>query len=175
MAVDRPGGTSGSGETVLHGGNTNRVVRVGETVRRTAGPWTPTVHLLLRQLEVAGFDAAPRVLGMDERGREVLSFIHGDTVGYPMPSFVWSDATLMQVGQLLRRYHDLTATMTFPNAAWRPYAVVDGPAEVVCHCDWVPTTPYSGTAALSRWWTGTTPDRAVGWQTSRTPHTRGFP
>lgn len=138
MAVDRGGSTPGSGEIVLHGGNTNTVVRVGDTVRRTSGPWTATVHSLLRQLEVAGFDAAPRVVGVDSRGREVLSFIDGDTVAYPMPRFVWSDATLVQVGQLLRRYHDLTATMAFPKATWRPYAVVAGPSEVICHCDWGP-------------------------------------
>lgn len=116
MAVDPGGSTSGRDEIMLDGGNTNTVVRVGDTVRRTSGPWTPTVHSLLRQLEGAGFDAAPRALGMDSRNREVLSFIEGDAVAYPMPSFVWSDATLVQVGRLLRRYHDLTATMTFENA-----------------------------------------------------------
>src|SRR5437764_413718 len=77
-------------EVVLHGGNTNTVVRVGATVRRTAGSWTPTIHALLRHLESTGFDAAPRALGLDAQGREVLSFIDGTTVQYPMPSFVWA-------------------------------------------------------------------------------------
>ncbi len=31
-------------------GNEGRVVRVGETVRRPVGPWTPAVHLLLAHL-----------------------------------------------------------------------------------------------------------------------------
>ena len=55
------------------GGNLNDAVRVGDTVRRRAGPWTPAVHALLRYLESAGFEA-PRVVGMDAQGREVLGF-----------------------------------------------------------------------------------------------------
>lgn len=127
VADDRSGGMPDDQEPVLHGGNTNTVVRVGDTVRRTSGPWTPTVHALLHQLDVAGFDAAPRALGLDARGREVLGYIDGDTVTYPMPRFIRSDEILVQVGQLLRRYHDLTTTMTFPDATWRPYAELAGP------------------------------------------------
>ena len=56
-------------------------MRVGDTVRRATGPWTPAVHALLRHLESVGFDAAPRVLGVDERGREVLTYLEGETIG----------------------------------------------------------------------------------------------
>ena len=52
-------------------------MRVGDTVRRRAGPWTPAVHALLRYLEAAGFEA-PRVRGIDERGREILGYIPGE-------------------------------------------------------------------------------------------------
>jgi hypothetical protein len=62
-------------EELLTGGHLNPVVRVGDTVRRTPGPWTPAVHLLLEHLERSGFDGAPRVLGFDDQGREVLSFL----------------------------------------------------------------------------------------------------
>ena len=54
------------------------VVRIGDTVRRTPSEATPAVHDLLRHLEAKGFDGAPRALGFDEHGREVLSFIDGD-------------------------------------------------------------------------------------------------
>lgn len=128
----------GDDEVVLHGGNTNAVVRVGETVRRTAGPWTSSVHALLRHLHAAGFEAAPRPLGVDAKGREVLSFIDGDTVAYPMPGFVWSDTTLGDVGRLLRRYHDLTLSLAIGDGQWRPYADMPGAPEVICHCDWGP-------------------------------------
>jgi hypothetical protein len=51
-------GDAGAGdaeEEPLTGGFVNKVVRVGSTVRRTTGPWTPGVHALLRHLEAAGF------------------------------------------------------------------------------------------------------------------------
>jgi hypothetical protein len=38
------------------------VVRAGGTVRRSAGPWTPNVHALLRHLRDRGFDKAPALL-----------------------------------------------------------------------------------------------------------------
>ena len=65
-------------EEVLRGGAVNpSVVRIGETVRRTPSEATPAVHDLLRHLEMNGFDGAPRALGFDEDGREVLSYIDG--------------------------------------------------------------------------------------------------
>ena len=43
-------------EIPLAGGNMSAgVVRVGDTVRRPAGPWTPAVHALLTHLHEAGF------------------------------------------------------------------------------------------------------------------------
>src|SRR5438270_12220257 len=70
-------------EIPLLGGNTSTVVRAGDTVRRNAGPWTPAVHALLRHLEYVGFTGAPRALGIDERGRAVLSFLDGACGEYP--------------------------------------------------------------------------------------------
>ncbi|MEU0570392.1 hypothetical protein ABZ297_34080 [Nonomuraea sp. NPDC005983] len=49
-------------------------------MRRPAGPWTPAVHALLAHLNDAGFRGAPRPLGIDDRGREVLTFAPGDAV-----------------------------------------------------------------------------------------------
>ncbi len=60
-------------EIPLPGGTVNEVVvRVGNTVRRSTGPWTPAVHALLRHLESVGFEYSPRVLGFDAKGREVF-------------------------------------------------------------------------------------------------------
>src|SRR5437879_2964164 len=54
-------------EERLPGGNLSpRVVRVGATMRRPVGPWTPAVHALLNHLHAVGFDGAPRVLGLDD-------------------------------------------------------------------------------------------------------------
>src|SRR5438094_344586 len=64
-------------EEPLAGGNLNSaVVRVGDTVRRTSGPWTPAVHALLKHLASVSYPA-PRPKGIDEQGREVLSFVPG--------------------------------------------------------------------------------------------------
>ena len=75
------GGDAALHETALVGGDVNVgenvVVRVGDTVRRPVGPHTAYAHALLRHFERVGFDGAPRVLGLDEQGREVLSYVEG--------------------------------------------------------------------------------------------------
>ena len=58
-------------EIPLHGGNVSTVSKLGDTVRRNVGPWTPAVHSLLNHLQRVGFTGSPHVLGMDERNREV--------------------------------------------------------------------------------------------------------
>jgi hypothetical protein len=66
-------------EIPLLGGIANRglVVGSGQTVRRPQRATSAEAHALLRQLEEVGFDGAPRFLGTDARGREVLSYITG--------------------------------------------------------------------------------------------------
>ena len=54
-------------EVPLYGGNVTGATRIGQTVRRTTGPWSTTVHTLLRHLEKNGFIGAPRFLGIDEQ------------------------------------------------------------------------------------------------------------
>jgi hypothetical protein len=67
------------------GGGLTDVERVGETVHRSTSSWTQAVHALLAHLELVGFEGAPRVLGFDSEGREVLSFIAGTGL------FAWTD------------------------------------------------------------------------------------
>ncbi len=95
-----------SQEIPLHGGNVSTVVRVGDTVRRNAGPWTPSVHALLRHLEYVGFTGAPRALGMDERNREVLSYLEGECGEYPLAPHWVTDEALVTVATMLRMFHD---------------------------------------------------------------------
>jgi aminoglycoside phosphotransferase (APT) family kinase protein len=69
------------------------------------------VHRLLDHLETCRFDGAPRFLGIDEKGREVLSFIDG-IVPFDLSTGsedVWADTALTEVFGLLRRFHDATA------------------------------------------------------------------
>src|ERR1700753_2437604 len=97
-------------EVPLHGGNmSGPVVRVGDTVRRPAGPWTPAVHALLAHLHDAGFEGAPRPLGLDSSGREVLTFIPG-TVAWPDGFHLLDDdRALRRAARLIREFHDAVA------------------------------------------------------------------
>jgi Ser/Thr protein kinase RdoA (MazF antagonist) len=109
-------------EVPLTGGRlTAGVVRVGDTVRRPTGSHSPFVHRLLRQLEASGFDGAPRLLGTDERGREILSYLEG---WVPPNLDRFGDTTLAAAARLLRRFHDATAG-----------TALAGGCEVVCHND----------------------------------------
>lgn len=111
MVVDGP----------LAGGSAGGAVRVGVTVRRPRGPWTPAVHSLLNYLYNSGFPA-PRQLGVDELGREVLTLIPGETIGdqLPWPAWVHSDSALVQVARWLRSYHAAVANYVPPDdAIWR--------------------------------------------------------
>ena len=103
-------------EVPLPGGNTTGAVLIDGVIHKRASPWTPTVHALLRYLEEAGFAGAPRALGFDSSGREMLSYLPGETIGDrdPWPAWVWADSMLVQVGQWLRRLHDLTAAFRPP-------------------------------------------------------------
>lgn len=121
------------------GGNVSSAVRVGSTVRRRGGFWTPAVHALLEYLAQHGFEA-PRPLGMDERGREVLSWVDGQAVpGWPepFPEWIYSSECLRVAAHGLRRFHDLVEGFTAPaGSQWRMPAPV--PHKIICHNDWAP-------------------------------------
>jgi Ser/Thr protein kinase RdoA (MazF antagonist) len=123
-------------EIPLQGGDvTDGVVRVGDTVRRPTGPFTPAVHALLRHLEAAGFDGAPQVVGVDELGREVLTYIPG-TTGVSAENV--TDEALAGLARLLRRFHDATAGFALDGGAWQAGSNDDAPPEIVGHCDATP-------------------------------------
>ncbi|MDO0934239.1 aminoglycoside phosphotransferase family protein [Streptomyces sp. DG2A-72] len=109
-------------EETLDGGNTGGAIRVSDTVRRPVGPWTPAVHALLAHLAVKGFDGAPRPLGIDDEGREILTFLEGETVGSakPWPTWTHAEDTLDQVARWLRAYHEAVADFVPPQGTvWR--------------------------------------------------------
>ena len=128
-------------ELPLSGGNvTAGIVRAGDTVRRPAGAWTPAVHALLAHLERKGFAAAPRALGFDAQGREMLSFAEG-IAAWPWEAFrpLATDAGLLRIAELINGYHAAVADFEPPNdAAWSPVAPRRGAAATVCHNDLAP-------------------------------------
>jgi aminoglycoside phosphotransferase (APT) family kinase protein len=106
----------------LPGGFVNEVVRVGDTVRRSHA--NPFVHNLLRHLDQ--WPGAPRLLGVDSRGREILEYLDGHVAWErQQPAEVSSDESLVRVARLVREFHDLTAGLA-------------GDREVVCHNDLSP-------------------------------------
>lgn len=132
-------------EEVLYGGNVSGgVIRIGDTVRRPVGEWSPAVHELLRHLETAGFDGAPKFFGIDDLGREVLEYIPGvvpyDERHHP---YLGTEHAVRRVGQLLRRFHDAVASFkSLQMSAWREPERADDAAKfvdergmIVCHND----------------------------------------
>jgi hypothetical protein len=105
-------------EVPLLGGDvTDGVVRVGRTVRRPTGPQSPLVHQVLAHLEAAGFTGAPRFLGFDEQGREILTFVDGEIAGRPWPAWVADEDRLVSVARLVRAYDDAVAAFGVPESA----------------------------------------------------------
>ncbi|HEX6564602.1 MAG TPA: aminoglycoside phosphotransferase family protein [Chthoniobacterales bacterium] len=115
-------------------GFSSRVVRVGQTVRRPVHKNTAVVHALLEHLERTGFESAPRALGIDHQGRDVVSYISGTAGHYPLKPYVLSESTLIRLGLLLRRFHDATVCFSLPtDLVWQN--TVSGTSEVICHGD----------------------------------------
>jgi hypothetical protein len=123
--------------------------RVGQTVRRTSYSWSPAVLDLLRHLEREGFAGAPRALGFDDQGREVLTYIQGEVgrgdgfiplqggrFDTRLPDYVWLDDVLVHIGALIRAYHDAAATFPWAGREWmfEPRQ----PVETVCHNELFP-------------------------------------
>jgi hypothetical protein len=125
-----------SEETLTGGNMAGEVRRIGQTVRRRTGPWTPAVHSLLRHLEQAGFQGAPQALGIDEQAREILSFIPGEAV-HP---HVVDDVQLARVARLIRQFHTAVASFVPPvDAHWQTTGRDPrGPDELICHNDLAP-------------------------------------
>jgi hypothetical protein len=125
-------------EVTLAGGNVNgAVVRVSNTVRRATNACSPTVHSLLRHLQAAGFQGCPQFLGLDAQGREVLTFLPGETGFLP---YLWEgEAPLVAAAQLLRAYHDATLGYAPPEGSSFPFTYPDPTRhEVICHNDFAP-------------------------------------
>jgi hypothetical protein len=122
-------------DEVLTGGNMGTVTRRGDTVLRPSGPWSPSVHALLRHVRAAGVWEVPEPLGFAADGREILSHLPGTVPTYPLPPWVWADVALVSAARLLARLHAVTATST-KDGDWR--SPTRDPAEVVCRNDFAP-------------------------------------
>ena len=107
-------------ELPLQGGTlTQGIVRIGDTVRRPRTDASPFMARLLRHLDEVWFRGAPRYQGQDEKGRDILSFIPGETRWRPL-----TDAQVSAGARLLRAFHEATRG-----------SELAGDHAVVCHGD----------------------------------------
>src|SRR5579872_6233781 len=112
-------------EVSLKGGRTAQgVVKIGDTIHRSVGKNSHYVQSLLKLLKEKHFKYSPKFLGLDEDGREILSFIDGDV---PHGDIKLTKENLVQCAKALREFHDATAG-----------SKLAGSAEVVCHNDFAP-------------------------------------
>jgi hypothetical protein len=126
-------------ETVLLGGGTTEVTRVGNVVYRSPKPQSKTVIALLGFLKSVGFSGSPRPIGdgFAPDGREVLEYIEGES---PQP-FAWSNDATYEIGEYLIKLHTAAAQWTPPpDAYWRPWFLraVAGTNSVIGHGDLAP-------------------------------------
>ena len=111
----------------LEGGrSTAGIVRIGGLVHRPMSARAAFVRDLLLHLEEVGFTGAPRDRGIDEEGRQILTYVEG-WVPHAVEQGAWTDEQLRRAATLLRAFHDATAG-----------SALAGSGEVVCHNDCAP-------------------------------------
>jgi Phosphotransferase enzyme family len=144
-----PAGHAAAEVELPRGDVTEGVVRIGDTVRRPHQPTSFAVAGYLDHLERAGFDGAPRYLGRDECGRDVLTYLEGAVAGDPPEAWATTEELLASVAVLLRRLHEASAGYLADAGFAAPYASVwhrdrlrveapDAslpPPELISHCD----------------------------------------
>ena len=110
------------------------VVRVGRTVHRPTGPWTPAVHELLTYLHDNGLHGVPALHGLDDEGREVLEHVEGR--GVPVDREIVLDTVLEEAVAWLRDFHDIVEGFR-PDGprTWRGGEAVLGADQIICHHD----------------------------------------
>jgi aminoglycoside phosphotransferase (APT) family kinase protein len=116
-------------EFSMPGGSRSGVVRVGGSVRRPRTPRSGFVRALLTFFEDAGWEAAPRHLGTDDRGRDVLEFVPGHVAWDPVqPTGVASAGSALAARAEVVCHNDLAPRNTVyrdTGGGLRPVAFID--------------------------------------------------
>lgn len=123
----------GADDEEIHlAGNVGGAGRVGDTVHRGTGPWTSAVHALLGYL-ADRVPRIPRVLGYDERGREVLSYLPGRVIADEHETL--STGQIISVVRWTRAFHEAVTGFSHPGP-WRYCPFPD--AALIGHNDIAP-------------------------------------
>ena len=125
-------------EIALSGGNSNEeVVRVNDTVRRATSAQSSTVHRFLTYLSKSGLDCSPKFLGIDSKGRESLTYMHGECA--ISPDHWREDKYILTAADLLREFHDASSGYVGTDIDVWGYVYPDeSKHEVICHNDFAP-------------------------------------
>ena len=112
-------------EEILTGGRvTAQVVRRGEFVHRTPCKNAAFVHQVLEFLEAGGVEGVPRYRGLDQQGREVVTFLPGQV---PPDLVFFTQAQCCQAVERMKAFH--SCLRDFPGCP---------PGWTVCHNDLSP-------------------------------------
>lgn len=125
-------------EETLAGGLVDKVVRVGDTVRRPTGPWTPNTQALLRHLSSRGFPC-PVPQGTDSQGREILSYLAGQPIFGSMHELL-DEQGCFDLGRLVQTMHELSSDFEpLDPPVWQAGIRTRLAGEVILHGDLGPT------------------------------------
>jgi aminoglycoside phosphotransferase len=134
------------------------IIQNDDAVHRPTHYWTPAVHGLLEYLNSVGFKSVPQVLGVDEQGREILSFIKGES-GPAGWAKISSDEGLARFAKYLRQYHDAIRDYKPPaDSKWAYGHDRLESGEIICHGDFGPWNIV---------WDGDDPVGIIDWDMAR--------
>lgn len=110
-------------QTFAHGESGREVVRIGDNVHKTLGDNYEISHRVLKCLEDHRFLYSPRIKGVDDKGREIMTYVDGTPIeADPIPLGV-----SIQAIKILREFHDILST----------FEGVSG-GQTICHLDYAP-------------------------------------
>ena len=117
------------------GRNAGSVVRDGDRLLRPISGSSDTVRRLLHHLHEVGFSGAPKHLGREGDGFEVLTWVEGMTFATDVPRWLREPTTLAGVARLLRLFHN--AVESWSDYTWEPLCRPPGLLEgtIACHGD----------------------------------------
>jgi aminoglycoside phosphotransferase (APT) family kinase protein len=123
----------------LDGGREGKIKKIGEEVIRPANVWSPDVHKFLKFLISKGFVFVPKPIGYTEQNEEILSYVPGTAVNFPLPKIFMNDEMIINAAKLLRRYHDISRDYLRELRGDEKWMLpIVKPAEVMCHGDFAP-------------------------------------
>jgi hypothetical protein len=123
----------------LDGGREGKIKKIGEKVIRPVNEWSSDVHRFLEFLISKGFDLVPKPYGFTEDNEEILSYVPGTAVNFPLPKIFMNDEMIIGAAKLLKKYHDIGKDYINELRGDEKWMLPEvKPFEVMCHGDFAP-------------------------------------